>query len=266
MAVEYRKRYGINFRDLTMEREIPEILSGQDVADKVEKVFDKILPDLASGLIESNVVLTMAALKPSSDFFVDLKSVEDAKRLEAEVAKLNELLNDKLINFRTGGKPFIAASDKRLTLMLGVDNLVGWERMTKTTKISGVPKFDHKLGWEGFEKWYPSFVKSVKKAQQMGEIPAKYEVIGGLMHGYPDQAIYDFEDWRNTGKKKKMVESQIPYTGTYKEAEPNYDFSPEHANDPQIQENIKIAGKVLEGFYKSKWHKKVAKSLKKETR
>lgn len=264
MSIEYREGRGINFTDLLKEtgkENVPETLNGEEVSLMVEKVYDKLSPDLARCLVQSNVVLAMAGFKPRSDFFIDINSPEDTTRLAAEVEKFNKFLNNPQIRFRVQGKPFEIPEGKRLTQMLGVDSLLGWERMTRITKIPGVPVFDRQLGWNGFEKWHGNFIKGIEQAEKAGKIPADNDVPSGLMHGYPDQAILDFGDWYYTGRHKELKESNIPYTGIYSEAEPNYDFYPEHANDPAIKENIKKAGVILKEFYESKWHKQVAPSL-----
>ena len=103
-------------------------------------------------------------------------------------------------------------------------------------------------------------VDGIEKAQKSGEIPYSEDIVislmAGLTKGYPDIANYDFADWLKVGRKEKLQDSNIPFTGLYREAEPNYDFNPSHSTDQSIVENIASATKILKEFYEGNFHKK----------
>lgn len=76
------------------------------------------------------------------------------------------------------------------------------------------------------------------------------ELVTGIIKGYPDTAIRDFADYtKNNRQREDIVMSHIPHTGNRDEAQPNYNFYPEHEYNSDIQENIKTAGETLQNFY-----------------
>lgn len=250
---------------LSEQLEIRETLDGQELAELESELF-KVAPEyLQPHLLESNVVLVLAGFKPQSEFFINLKSEADLQKVKGDLEKLNQALEGQgtLARFEIIGEPS-SPQDKpeELEAMISAESLVGYERMSHSTAIPGVPEFDSGAGWEEFEKWYPSFVAGVEQAQKQGKLPAEYDtaaILSGLKKGYPDQAIYDFAQWLASKKEAKMQRSAIPYTGLYQEAEPNFDFFPEHADDSTIQRYIKQAGQLLKEFYESPWHQQIAK-------
>jgi hypothetical protein len=241
----------------------PEILTGQEVADVVEKVFAKLSPEVACQLVDSNVVLTLAGMKPTTDFFIKVPTQTMVESVANEVSLLNNLIQaaNKNLRVRTAGDPFISPTSKIQTQMVHMESLDGWENTTKKTKIPGVEPFNKQLGWEGYGKWYQKTWDNLEKSEREGKIIEAEGMIAGLVHGYPDTAIYDFEDWYSKGREGEIEDSNIPFTGTYTEAQPNFDYYPEHADDPEIKNYIEQSGKILKEFYESEWHKKVEPSL-----
>lgn len=274
MAIEYKEGRGINFTDLLKENmetgKIPEPLSGQEVAKLVERLFGKVSVDMGCHLVDSNVVLTFAGLKGRTEFTIDVPTDEDVRRTESETATLNTLLREADPNILLGLSKKIldrtASGEKRPKYkFMWVENLVGYERASKTSKLPGVTPFERNRGWSGLRQWYNKTWDNLVQAQKEGKIPPGdiiEDIMAGLELGYPDTAIMDIVDWVNKGSKDTMQDAAIPHTGTYHEQEPNYDFYPEHANDESIRRNIEQAGNVLQEFYYSDWHKHVAPSLK----
>src|SRR3989338_7091673 len=261
--VEYTEGSGINFSDLESAKrdtEIPHALTGGKVVEIVSNNFDELPVKLRNHLVESNVVLTLAGLKPQSEFFIDIDTEEESKILANQINQLNAKFNETNpeISFLLVGDPFVSGSHKDpkpLTQMISVKNLIGAERISKISKIPGMIPFEASSGWQGAEIWWHKVVANVEKLQRDNQLPqgehVSQNVLSGWMKGYPDQAILDFTDFDNTGRKKKLQDSNIPCVGIYREAQPNYDFYPEHANDPQIRENIEQAGRILKEFYES---------------
>ncbi|MBL8030052.1 MAG: hypothetical protein JNN11_02290 [Candidatus Doudnabacteria bacterium] len=273
--VEYKKGVGINFTDILKEKRIekqetmaiPETLSGQEVADLFQKAYAELTLNIKEHLVDSNVILTTAGLKAQTEFFVDIKGEEDAAGVQVQVNKLNELF--KILNPEikfSMVKKSISPPRRGKRQMVSIQSLLGAERVSKISKIPGVIPFDKSTGWDGFVKWRSSIAKNFGALQETGTKPfvddeAYTNVLAGLMKGYPDTAIYDFAEWFPTDRSKGMQDSEIPFTGLYSEAEPNYDFYPEHANNPDIKENIQQAGKILQQFYESDWHKQITQEL-----
>ncbi len=247
--------------ELREERDLPEVLNGKEVAALVEPLFEKVDINTGCHLVDSNVVLTLAGLKPQTEFFIDADNTTE-EAIKEEIEALNSFAGDKGIQFFTVGKIHKNPHNpKRAPFqMVSVENLAGYERISKTTTIPGIAPFDKSVGWDGFPQWWSGVVEGARRYCQGDEVIME-ELLTGFQKGYPEQAALDFGDYLKTGKVKKLVESHIPHTGIYNEAEPNYDFYPEHANDPNIIVNIEQSGKILEDFYKSGWHTSVEEKL-----
>lgn len=241
-----------------------EVLSGERVAGFVERVFSALSPELREHLVDSNVVLTLAGLKPQTEFFVTLENEECRKKIEDEVEGLNASLEAHFpeVKFHLAGEPRVKPRTQEVYQMISVENLHGYERATVSTKIPDIPPYDSKTGWEGLSKWRKTFFESFDKLPDDEKKERENQIIG-IMKGYPDVAINDFMDWLRSGEKhlKGMDFAKIPFMGLYQEAEPAYEFKKEHADDPSIVANIKEAGDILRDFYRSEFHQRVAPSL-----
>lgn len=236
-------------------------LMGAEVAELVESIFDELPIEIAQNLVDSNVVLTMAGLKPQTEFFVVVEDDESLENVKIGIERLNELLKVKNpgIRFRLDGDPFISPTDKKRTQMVDVQNLLGFEHMSKTSKLPFVIPYDRISGWEGHKNWVEKVLKKIREIEignNKDYDREQLDTLGtGFMKGYPDQAILDYDDWLRTGRTKKTISSKIPHVGLYSEAQPNYHFYPEHLRNPDISENINAAGNILGEFYESEWHK-----------
>lgn len=257
-----------SFRDKERQEilDIPEVLSGSEVADIAKECYAKAPNLLGPKLVESNIVLTLAGLKGATEFFIPLRQDMDEQTIDKEISILNSLLEERGINFDKAGKPFMTKEGLEKQ-MVGIINLRGLERVSKMTNIPGVEEFDSNQGFSGEESWRLKTINNLKKNQLSGLVPYKDKrvvgnIFGGLERGYPDVAIMDFVDWIEHGRKKEISNSNISLVGTYVEAEPNYSFYSEHTDDDSVQKNIKQAELILKGFYQSSWHIKRTKSLK----
>lgn len=102
---------------------------------------------------------------------------------------------------------------------------------------------------------YRQIYEGMEAAQGEGKIPSDVDievVWEGLLLGYPDQAIWDFEQARRKGDMGRLVEtdwlSTVP-AGFNKGAHPTFSYYPEHEDDSEIQAYIQKARQVLESFY-----------------
>lgn len=252
-------------------REMPELLSGENVAELTEKVFEQLSPETRCHLVDSNVVLGMAGLKPQTEFFVDLETNEEL--LKSDINMLNRITEQSHpeIRFRIIGKPIERntgdlVKTKVRAQMISLENLRGYERASRLTNIPGIEPFAMDAGWEECEQWWRRSITSFKEKsgfEQLSDSEREiaHSILAGFMKGYPDAANYDFANWLKSGKGFEITNSNIPFTGLYSEAQPNYFFRPENANDPSITKNIADAGTILREFYGSDFHKKVEPSL-----
>lgn len=235
---------------------VSEVLPGERVANIVEQCFEVCPLELREHLVDSNVVLTLAGLKPQTEFFVAVDDEQAEERLRSEVEQLNSSL-DRLkpeVQFRIAAKPPADQSNKKTRI--SVYNLNGYERASRVTTIPGIIPFEKRNGWEEWGKWRRSMKESCNALPE-DEKRIRVSLLQGFEKGYPDIANYDFADWMKSGKKSIDLQyAPIPFMGLYDEAEPAYYFKPEHANDPSIKANITEAGKILADFYGSDFHKK----------
>lgn len=247
---------------------IPQPMSGLETANLVGQLFDKLPKEVRKNLVDSNVVLTMAGLKPQTEFFIDVPNDQSLGNVKRGIEMLNEFLKELNPNlrFKLVDKPFISPTDKQRTQMISVENLLGFDRASKKSKLPFMAPFDLRSGWNGLQEWAKGVNGKIEKikANTKEESDRKNldTLVTGFVKGYPDQAIYDYADWFKGGKKRKRQRAtDISYVGMYDEAEPVYSFYPEHSDDESIRENIEAAGEILKEFYESDWHRKVEPEL-----
>lgn len=272
--LEYKKDVGIKFTDLLKvehaeKAHTPDILNGKEVADLAKGLFDRLSPKLNYRLVDSNVVLTLAGLKPSTWFAIDVATPHDVEDLKKQCEQANGFLaaDNSYIRFSVEGKSgnLDPGSKQKESSIIFVRNLLGYERVTQSTHISQIPKFDHSQGFEGMQKWYQQAYINLHTAKQDGELPKYYDInsiLEGIEYGYPDTAIIDMEEWDNAGRPEgKISDSEVPNSQIYKAADPNFLFLTEHSEDEGIKKYINQASPILSDFYESNWHKEKANDL-----
>ena len=238
----------------------PGVKSGRETAKLTQKMFEKAPPRIGAHFVESNVILTMAGLKPNTMFYVPVLDSEDWRDLRRDVQRLNRTLADDGIQIRTKARPRHSPKDDQLITEVEIDNINALERTTKDANIPGVPPFSKERGFEGIDEWRQEKADGLMKAVDEGKIPKKYDIrfiSKGIDLGYPDTAIMDHAKAHAEGEDNDLPVANIPRVLEYSSATPNFSFAPEHADDPAIQENIRQATEILNGFYDSPEHKKL---------
>lgn len=227
------------------EQKRSEPLSGKETAEIISNLYNAAGPKIGCRLVEANVVLAIAGLKSLADIsWLQLNESE-----QEQLKNTNEVARIYGITFYY--EPTVD--------QLGIESLKGLEGKAKTTKIPGIPPFDSRQQSEGFAKWLKAVDPSLESARAAGLLPPEtnLEIIyEGIRLGYPDQAILDFEEWlRSDSAYSNLDTSNMlsidpeawKLTGNVCE----FDFYPQHANDPEIVEYIKTARQILKEFYKS---------------
>lgn len=235
---------------------IPEPLTGAETANIVSELYSAAGPRLGSILVESYIVLTLAGARGQTEFFLSEPTIEDRKAIEA----LNDILLRKGLKM-TDYQTFVSPSNGKETLMIDLESLRGYARVSRLTKIPGIKPFDESTGWNGLKTWIHESYESMEQAQAQGKIPYTEEdvqhIFTGVIKGYPDIATYDICKWSNDGRKYEIDETDIAHVSLYRGAEPNFSFLPEHANDPSIKDTVNKWGKLLGEFYATPWHEKI---------
>jgi hypothetical protein len=223
--------------------EMPELKTGEQIAQIVEKIYE-ISPRLASALVESNAILCMAGYKAYADLTIPTN--KEPSQIDKEIAdaidSANRLFAKSLSEFRLNSRGESKVSRIGKVIWLCPYNLHGFERNTKSTKIPGIPIFNTSEGFDKIHESEERLKRALEEQQKEKKFPPgsnNIEIVQeGIELGYPDQAIYDFMDWYNGDRKKELQSANIVGTGTYPEAQPVFDFYPEHEFDPQIQKSI----------------------------
>ena len=240
---------------------IPEVLSGKEVANIAAELYQKIPRKFGAHFVEPGFILTMAGFKPNTELFHSFADNRELDEVKEDITTINSLLKERGIEFGFVGEA--EEQEGKKMQMFTVENLRGYERESKTTKIPGVARFESKDGFDGLMRWTEETVQGLEEAQKRGEIPQNFDlmsILQGINKGYPDIVIYDFAKWEaEGGGAEKIVSVQIPYVDIYEAPHPTYIVSPEHLEDPEVRRNIEEAGKILKEFYESDWHQRVSR-------
>ncbi|MDQ7825156.1 MAG: DNA-binding protein [Candidatus Eremiobacteraeota bacterium] len=222
----------------------PAPLSGRETSKIVAEIYNRLGPRLGSYFVEANIVLTLAGARGFTEFFVAYPRPGDDKVLQS----LNTMLAPR--GLRIGkGIPLPGCS----CMMVGIESLHGFERISRLTGFSVYTPFEASSGWEALKSWN---AQVFKRAQEQGlKIDDIQDISSGIRYGYPDIAIKDFLEWRASSRKIPMVDSDIPFVKRYQCAEPNFSLKPEHRDDPDVKATVSLFGTILKDFYGSPWHR-----------
>lgn len=237
-----------------------ETLSGFETAELTSKVYDILGPELGSRLVEPNVILAISGIKGYADIAWVKLNQDEIKKFELANERLSNLGLKVVYPKRIKGDSEIRS--------IALENFKGVERKTRTTKIPGVITYESSSGNTGLMNWYRNINDSLKEAQKAGKISEEVDLeilFEGIILGYPDQAILDFEKCYRTGNVRKDllpadIISTIPEAKKYPGAVPEFDYYPEHKDDPEIVEYISKARRILEEFYQSDWFKEMSQT------
>lgn len=246
-----------NFENPEQEKNLPEILTGQETANLAQELYNRVSPEFAKCLLHSNVILCLAGLKPHTEFFINLENAYSREKLDEDLENINNYLKSNNLPSIVYFKEQFEKDGKQI-VMVYLDNFVGLERISKTSKIGGIKTFDSSQGFDGLMEWAKETKTALKEAESRGEIDSAENIYAGLMRGYPDVALLDYATAYQNNQMDTLAEVPIRGVGIYKEAQPIYDVLPEHMDDPEVRTNVAQAEKILEEFYNSDWHKKLS--------
>jgi len=240
------------------ERERLDLLTGIETAKLASKVYEILGAELGCRLAEPNLILLISGMKGHADIpwvKLDKERIEKLEQINAQLESLGLRIY----------YPETLERESEIT-SLSIVNFKGIERKSRMTKIPCVPPYESMLGDEPRE-WLKKLTDSLKEAQKAGKIPKEVNVeilVEGIIFGYPDQAILDFEKCLREGKidddllDADILSSAIEAT-EYKGAVPEFCYYPEHKDDREIVEYVTRAREVLEGFYQTDWFKKLSR-------
>lgn len=247
----------IEKREENLKLFVPEPLSGIETAEIVSQAYEHVDPRIGSILVESNVVLTLAGARGFTEFYISDPIPEDFPQINS----INKVLARKGMRMRPHDEIFAASSDGQQNRIVGVENLQGYEYSSRLSSIPEVIPFDASSGWAGLETWWGAVNDAIISVEDFGGLNISREhrtnILAALRYGYPDQAIFDYCDWLEGGRKKRKVRAEIPHAWIYKSAQPLFSYYPEHFDDYGICRTIEEWNKILGEFYNSPWHQNI---------
>ncbi len=230
-----------------------ELLTGTDVAKIVSESIDILGFETGCTLVEPSYVLAMAGLKGENYVYSIVAPAESAPKIEAA----NKMLESKGIRLLIS-KPGFAGklAEGRFDSLRGYDHKS--HRSTKLLPMLGVEPFNMSQGFEGFESWRSNFFERLSEVSLEGPMSHEFRqqaYAEGIMLGYPDQAIIDFDKAYKEKKVPALIDSMLlsahPAAQRYSGAHPDFSFAYESADDPEITTYIESARRILREFYES---------------
>lgn len=233
---------------MEVEKEVrPEVESVIEVLKSVEAALGA---GACARLVESNIVLTLAGERGQTEYFGD--SLEAG---ETDAKLLNPILE-------AAGIRLSALPSQGGRLLMNIDSLEGYERVSKNSRIPGIEPFDKSGGWEGLQNWVTTSSKGVNEAcldRRIVTHGTPDNIFAGAIKGYPDRAVIGIfsipDTYENMGLFNK---ARIAHADAYDAAQPIYTFLKDDANSPDIIEHQQRWSEILEQFYESDYHKRLA--------
>lgn len=239
------------------------LLSGTEVAKRMEAIYKLVEPSVGCKLVETANVLTIAGLKGTGILY----AVPLNRAQFAQISELNKYLYSLNVQYEVDEPN---TNDPEV-VQGSLINLNGWAyktaRSEKILKTLGIGPYDSATGFEGLEKWRHGFSVKLYEATENGVLPEDIELQifdEGMMLGYPDQAILDFDASVREDKRDELISSMLiaahPLAQKYSGEEPEFDFYAESYDDPEISDYIVNGRRILYEFYSSPWFSELEKS------
>ena len=231
-------------------------LSGSQVTEIITQIYDILEPGVACNLVNPNVILTIAGIKP----YADIHWIPYTKNTEEKVQTANEILKKYDLELS------ITLDENSNDIADGfITNRKGLERITHLSKFKWVPKYNSVTGKKGHAKWYRETLNNLNEMLKNGDIVGdrSLEILfSGIKIGYPDQAILDYEDAIRLDNRGTLILVKLNYPKEYEltTAIPNFHFYPEHLNEVSIKNWIDTANIVFAELYNSEWYYDLVKT------
>lgn len=246
-----------------------EVLGGQEVADIAASLYGATTEQYRTHLVDANVVLTLAGAKPSTELDVMVRDMNALQNVERMVLQWNALLQEKGIPVTfwlpEGQATFQKAQTEQhpVLVRIPITNRRGFQRMLANTSLLGAERLQPPGNtWNELIAWRESLQTKLTTEQQNGNLPSSVNpdtLLQGLLHGYPDAAIIDFAHAEANDSLAELIATATPrelqsLVKRYRNPEPDFFATPEHATDPAVQKTREEYMRVLRDFYSSEWH------------
>lgn len=210
---------------------LPDLRRGESLTRLVEGCYQRAGAKAGEIFLHANVLLTLADCRGETCVPISDLAPADVDNLLA----VNELLAPHRIGIHT--------TPRRELLVLFSE--AGLSRTTAQSSLAGIQPSS------GNPRW-----RSLTCASLQAE--GYYDwtmVLSGVLHGYPDQAVLDFDEWLRSGRRLALEAAPIWGVDTYPCAQPVFDYFPHHRQDPDIRGICELWSEVLKEFYLGAWHR-----------
>jgi hypothetical protein len=233
--------------------------SAARAASRIGSWYPSLEPRLGIYLTDPNVVITLADARGQTEFYIQESDSTDANAFE----ELNKLSLDQGIRFST--ERYTSKSTNKPALSVNVESLAGYQRVSEATKLPGITKLDVSGGWDAVNQWLHESLNGIRAATKQGLYPQvvlednnDLHALTRIAKGYPDEAIMAMlQDYNPEGiAAGKTSHTKVPYADYYPCAQPGYIYAV--AEKTVIDQHVKQWGKILEEYFTSDGHNKLA--------
>ena len=254
-----------------------ELRTTDQITSVLTEIWGLLDSQMAFKMMQPNVVLAIAGLKPMAD----MSEISPDNNTIQRLPEINETLH------KHGIELYIIIKDNAVDYFGGVISLNGLERVTSLSNFPFMKKFKNTLDFKDFIDWKEEMKAVYQKELDAGNFNFKeIGILGqGIRMGYPDQAILDLLHFYRLDKDKRIsvapylkiffneeldekrieslkgkeifVKANLNIPEEYLEASPLPLFSYSYTNKDNegINTWIHDANKILDGFYNSKWYR-----------
>lgn len=212
--------------------------SAQATVRLILQLYQKAGPTVGCRLVDPSTALTLAGARALTAWTGRFENPtdDDVQALE----RLDKWLVPRGISLE------LCREDDTDVYEFSVVNLVGLERVSRSTHIAGFRPYHAETGWTGYYEWQDATMKSlVKHAPVPGN---EAHVLYGVLLGYPDRAILDYLRADRTSHDR-FISSDIPWTTYYECGVASFSFPPHDCDHPQIVSTEREWGQLLEAIY-----------------
>lgn len=242
-----------------LNREPLEPASAETAAAYIEAAYRLVPPESGALLADPNVVLTLAGARGFTEF-----KAEDVQPGSVEAwSGLGAKLGGDL---RFTPHESTNSIDGVTSLLVDVESLDGYVRVSRATKLPGIPVYDSSTGWDGVDDWRQEALAGVRAAAAGGRYPAGIlkdrndeHLLAGVARGYPDAAVLAAmrRDTRPAGEEPpKLAHTAIAAADHYPNAQPNYIYDPN--DEAVVAPHVEAWGQILTDYYASPAHERLA--------
>lgn len=236
--------------------------SYEKAIETLSKLQEKVGSAELAYLITPNVILTLAGARAFCDGVFYSKDDEDLRQIAERVAKLVEDLKETR-DLRMAEYGTDVGAGARKYARFGVVVTDGLYHSLLETRLLGenaIEMADQRL--QG-EELMDAMLARLKQNEQLQDISEENltHIAFGILLGYPDKALIGSANkWDEDPSESDdpLVAAKLEAANYYDCPQPVYDYPRSMVNDPEIITHEQQWSKILNDFYESDFHKRLA--------